>query len=244
MGEGGSNALTPGSRRSRNSMHRQTFSASSSDSSWKFGGIQEAVGDLCGLVSPTPPSPPAASPVVRRWRQHPVDHQPGDVSSPATAYAGDPAADGATVATASSPHADAVGLGLGRSSPKSPTSIHGYGYRSPRFGGGDEGEGDVLGGGDGAGLAPPRLNSGAVSRCGAAGAARETTGWTRPVLEGGSLRQAAGRIHRNAVLHFNLESRSRLQVASRHTSRASDYQRHMPRSVGWPYPLLCAGEFF
>lgn len=197
---------TPGSRRSRNSMQRQTFSvSSSSNSSWRDRGKQEWVDDPYGVSPPTPPLRLAVSPVARRWRQPLDGHRLESICSPVSASPRYAAADGA--AATASPLAfgvDPIG-----SSPKSPTSIHEYGYRSPRFGASDDGGGDGDGGDGGGGggggrqaCAPARPLSGAVSRGGAtetAVVARDTSGWTRPVLEGGSVRLAAGETHQSTL---------------------------------------------
>lgn len=197
--------LTPGSRRSRNSMQRQTFSlpSSSSDSSpQEREGEQERGGGAFYDSAAPPPAPlfphassPPLSPFVRRRRQPPVDRRqlentPSPLEAPPSyaAYSGNAAA---AVAATCSP---AVGTTAERGGPppKSPPSIHRYGYRSPRFGVGEDGDsssGEGWGGGRG-GCSPERSPSGAVT--GAATVAREVVGWTRPVLEGGSVRLAAG----------------------------------------------------
>lgn len=122
------------------------------------------------------------------------------------------ASDDATAATHFS--VTAVGANAERGGPPamSPYSIHRGGYRSPRFGVSEDGDsgrggrgdgagagagaggggGGGGGGGSGGGCSPERSRFGAAVR-GTAGA-REVMGWTRPVLEGGSVRLVAGEI--------------------------------------------------
>lgn len=86
--------------------------------------------------------------------------------------------------------------------PKSSSSIHRYGYRSPRFGVSEDGDSSCGGRGGGGwdGCSPERLRSSATA--GGAAVAREVMGWTRPVPEGGSMRLAAGEAVPFSILPF------------------------------------------
>ncbi len=221
-GGGAAAVLTPGSRRSRHSTQRQTFSLSSSDSCPKEPGEQEARGGYDGVPPPSCLFPPNVSPVSRGRRRAPSVDRRRD--SLAYSYAHDvAAAAAAAAATAAAPE-------RGGPSSRSPVSIHRYGYRSPRFGVIDDGDsvsssrgggGGIGGGGDDrGGNSLGRPFSCALSRGGPAGvAAREGGGWTRPVLEGGSLRLAAG------------ESCS-FQNWNRNAFIFDSYEAQFPRRIG------------
>ena len=180
--------MTPGSRRSRHSTQRQTFSqSSSSGSSPRERGEREGWDGCDSALPASLVFTPTVSPVRRGRRPFPVDRQAESSPSYVRAY-------------------EAAAAERGGQSPKSPVSIHSYGYRSPRYGASDDGEssssraaragaggGGGGGGNDRRGSSPGRSFSCAVSGGGAAAVvARERGGWTRPVIEGGSLLLAAG----------------------------------------------------
>ncbi|CAN0495457.1 unnamed protein product, partial [Ectocarpus sp. 12 AP-2014] len=189
---------TPGSRRSRNSMQRQTFSVSSRSSSleeWGGGYRRSPPRHPSPPFESAFPSPPLSPFVRRRRRRHPmVDHrltydqQPNyhhpqyALSAAAAAYA-DPTGDAASPVVAAAAAAAHRG--------GTPPSIHGYGYRSPFLGVSDDDDGSTT-----HGDARGRWCSSSAAASGEAAAeaatvAREAVGgWTRPVLEGGSARLA------------------------------------------------------
>ncbi|CAM9635001.1 unnamed protein product, partial [Ectocarpus sp. 4 AP-2014] len=194
---------TPGSRRSRNSMQRQTFSVSSRSSSleeWRGGNRSSPPRRPSPSFESAFPSPPL-SPFVcrRRRRRHPMAdcrltydqptnyHHPQHTLSAVAAAHADPAGDAASPVIAAAAAAAAAHRG------GTPPSIHGYGYRSPFLGVSDDDDGSTSNSG-----ARGRRCSGSAAASGAAAAvvataAREAVGgWTRPVLEGGSARLAEG----------------------------------------------------
>ncbi|CAM9807801.1 unnamed protein product [Ectocarpus sp. 6 AP-2014] len=188
---------TPGSRHSRNSMQRQTFSVSSCSSSLEEWGGGYRSGPP---RHPSPPyesafpSPPLSPFVRRQRRRHPMAdrrltyHQPTNYHHPQHALSAAEAAYADPTGDAASPVvADAAAAHHGGT----PPSIHGYGYRSPFLGVSDDDDGSTsYGGPRGRQCSSSAAASGAAAAVAATAAREAVGGWTRPVLEGGSARLA------------------------------------------------------